>query len=365
MTASNLHSKIALVCSLPYGKGGMESMISTLVDNAALVGEVKTFFFDFHNALNKNFFINNNVCLPNPKFPRIIQELCVVSCLRSFLSKYAPDSVICLDEKSCQLAYYSSVFLPTKTWILGSWLHRSMHTYKKTSFIKKMDFHLAISNGIKSQLENIGIDPKKISLLPNCNTATYSIPSLPDTLSLTEKIHFIYIGRVQFDDQKNLKDLFSAFARLKLHCHLDIIGDGTSADIIKCKNLCIKLGILNKVTFHGWQSNAWKYLENAKIYNIAALCLTSTYEGFPLVLIEAISQGIFCISSDCQTGPRDIIHSGNGILYPTGNIEKLAQAMNLSISTHIDRTTIRKTAEIYSKDKYLKKINQILLTRHA
>lgn len=338
----------------------MENMISTLINHVNSIGHIKPFFFDFHNGENKRFRISQNICLPHKKLPRIIQEIYIIRQLRSFISHFNPDCIICLDDKSCQLTYRSTVLFWKKNWKLGSWLHRSLHTYKKTNFIKKMEFHIAISKGLKSQLEEIGIPPEKIHYLPNCNTSNYIISSLPENLSHNEVIHFIYIGRVQFEDQKNLQDLFLAFAKVGGSCHLDIIGDGPRQEVWKCKKLCKRLDISEKVTFHGWQPNAWQYLESKRILNIAALCLTSTYEGFPLVLIEAISQGIFCISSDCPTGPADILNANNGILYPTGDITELAQAMHCAINIHQNRFTIRKTSEPYSQKKYISKFKQIV-----
>ena len=364
MTNTNTEIKIAMVCSLPYGYGGMENMISILLNHAKSIGHIEPFFFDFHNGENKRFCLSQNICLPHKKLPRIVQEAYIILQLRSFISYFDPDCIICLDDKSCQLTYRSMALLRQKNLALGSWLHRSLHTYKKTNYIKKMGFHIAISKGLKLQLEEIGVPPEKIFYLPNCNTSNYTISSLPEKLSLNEIIHFVYIGRVQFEAQKNLQDLFLAFARVEAPCHLDIIGDGPRQEVLNCKKLCKELGISEKVTFHGWQPNAWQYLETKRILNIAALCLTSTYEGFPLVLIEAISQGIFCISSDCPTGPKDILNADNGILYSTGNITELTQAMYYSINTKKNRSTIRKTSTQYSQKKYISNFKQIIFKNH-
>ncbi len=57
----------------------------------------------------------------------------------------------------------------------------------------------------------------------------------------------------------------------------------------------------------------------SKNKNVTALLLTSAFEGFPMTLLEAMSYGIPCISSDCMSGPRDMIKPGlNGELYTRG-----------------------------------------------
>lgn len=360
----NTQIKIVLISILPSGRGGMENMILTLIKQSQLIGNIELFFFDFHNGKNKNFNITSDIYLPNPIAPRIFQEISIVREFRYFLTKTAPDVVLCLDDKSCQIAYVATVLTKKRKWQLASWLHRSIHTYKSSSAIKRMDFHIAISSGIKSQLEHIGINSKDIYLLMNCNTAQTKVP-LPEYITTSEKIHFIYIGRIQFEDQKNLKELLLGFSKLDniSNYHLDIIGSGPVRELQKCKDFCNALNIKENVTFHGWHHDAWDYLYRINLHNIAALCLTSTYEGFPLVLIEAISQGIFCISSDCQTGPKDIINNNNGILYPVGDTDQLSLAMLQAVTNKLNRSQIKQTSFQYSKHQYTKKFKTIMASR--
>ena len=79
----------------------------------------------------------------------------------------------------------------------------------------------------------------------------------------------------------------------------------------------------NKIVWYGWQEKPWKHIDFA-----SALILTSDFEGFPMILGEAMSRGIPCISSDCPTGPEDIIISDvNGWLYPLRDIDKLKELL--------------------------------------
>ena len=61
--------------------------------------------------------------------------------------------------------------------------------------------------------------------------------------------------------------------------------------------------------------------------------LSSNYEGFPNVLIEAMANSTPVISSDCPSGPKDIIQHGvNGLMFPVGNADILANLISLQIS---------------------------------
>ncbi|SDF31146.1 glycosyltransferase family 4 protein [Cellulophaga baltica] len=90
---------------------------------------------------------------------------------------------------------------------------------------------------------------------------------------------------------------------------LKIIGAG---DVGKTflKNLVEKHNINSNVEFFGFKSNVSTYMQESEIF-----VLPSRFEGLPMVLIEAMSQGMACIAYDCVTGPSDIIENNyNGLL---------------------------------------------------
>jgi Glycosyltransferase len=158
---------------------------------------------------------------------------------------------------------------------------------------------------------------------------------------------FIYVGRIQLNDQKNLSEMLLGLSHLKLKWKLDIYGDG---EIDKVSDLAYKLNILDNIQFHGWVMNPW-----IKMKNVDALLLTSTYEGFGMVLAEAISRGIPCISSDCPVGPSDIILNGvNGYLYKMGDIDDFINNVYSVVSNEQfnDTTQIIESLKNYYSPKY-------------
>lgn len=82
------------------------------------------------------------------------------------------------------------------------------------------------------------------------------------------------------------------------------------------------------MTFAGTTDNIYKEYQNSASY-----VMSSRYEGWGLVLVEAMSCGLPCVSFDCPYGPSDIIRDGeDGFLVENGNIQQLAEKMELLIN---------------------------------
>lgn len=110
---------------------------------------------------------------------------------------------------------------------------------------------------------------------------------------------FINIGRLT--DQKNQAFLINAFSKIKeTKCRLLIIGEGPDKD--KLIGTIKELEIESKVSIYPFQTNPYMFLKKANCF-----VLTSKYEGFPNVVLEALTCGIPVISTDCSSGPREIL----------------------------------------------------------
>lgn len=106
--------------------------------------------------------------------------------------------------------------------------------------------------------------------------------------------------------------------------HLDIVGDGPDAEMLK--DSAQKLG-LSRIAFHGFQ-NPEPYYSRASVF-----CMTSTFEGFGLVLVEAMQHGCVPVAFDSYPAVRDIIsHGENGILVPPFQEEIYSNALTSLIN---------------------------------
>jgi glycosyltransferase involved in cell wall biosynthesis len=120
--------------------------------------------------------------------------------------------------------------------------------------------------------------------------------------------------------------LLHAFAEVRAQdpCRLLLMGEGPLLAELRAE--AHRLGVAGDVQFLGWQDNPYPYMQRAD-----AFVLSSNHEGFPSVLVEAMACGCPVISTDCPSGPAEILNPNGasccGQLVPTGDAAALAAAM--------------------------------------
>lgn len=127
---------------------------------------------------------------------------------------------------------------------------------------------------------------------------------------------FIAVGRVS--EQKNYPVMINAFAQAAekvADCTLDIFGTGSREAVQDIQAQIDALDMSENIHLCGWRRDISEILTT---YD--AFLLSSDYEGMPNALAEAMAAGLVCLSTDCKTGPKDMIDSGiNGFLVTTGD----------------------------------------------
>lgn len=129
------------------------------------------------------------------------------------------------------------------------------------------------------------------------------------------------VGRLHV--AKDFPTLLRAFAlvRREIPSRLLILGEGEKRQ--ELESLARKLGINGDLDMPGFVKNPYKYMRRASVF-----VLSSQWEGFGNVLVEAMACGCPVVSTDCPSGPGEILAGGEyGILVPVGNPEKLAEAI--------------------------------------
>lgn len=133
----------------------------------------------------------------------------------------------------------------------------------------------------------------------------------------------VIVGVGRLTAAKDFPTLIRAFAEVRRHrpVRLIILGDGEERP--KLEALIAELGVAEDVALPGFRSNAMAYMARSALF-----VLSSAWEGLPTVLIEALAAGTRVVSTDCHSGPREILQEGRlGPLVPVGDAPALARAI--------------------------------------
>jgi glycosyltransferase involved in cell wall biosynthesis len=133
----------------------------------------------------------------------------------------------------------------------------------------------------------------------------------------------VILGAGRLTRQKDFFTLLRAFAEVR-RCRtarLMIVGEGEDRPALEA--LARDLGVADDVSLPGFQENAMAYMARSAVF-----VLSSAWEGLPTVLIEALAAGTRVISTDCPSGPREILQDGSlGTLVPVAAPAELASAI--------------------------------------
>ena len=150
---------------------------------------------------------------------------------------------------------------------------------------------------------------------------------VPAEVSSGTSKRFLAVGRFSYQHKgfDLLIKAFNIFAKKNHEWNLDIVGEGPEEK--NFRNLINLFDLENRITIHPFSNNVQSYYSNAQIY-----VLSSRWEGFGLVLVEAMAHGLPVISSDLPTSLE--IMGDFGLYFKNGDIEELAQ--RLEDATKID-----------------------------
>jgi len=187
---------------------------------------------------------------------------------------------------------------------------------------------VAVSQGARHDLEHLGRLPAKQL------HAIYNPVITPDlegkAIAAVDHPWFqpgqwpVILGVGKLEPQKDFPTLIRAFAQVRSHrpCRLAILGWGPGQDGLQ--SLIDDLGLTDDAALLGYVENPYAYMARAQTF-----VLSSAWEGLPTVLIEAMALGLPVISTDCKSGPDEILKGGHyGPLVPVGDSNAMAQAID-------------------------------------
>lgn len=193
----------------------------------------------------------------------------------------------------------------------GSWISKLFKFFQFHTIVKKSDAVVGLTNDVREQWKKA----KRIEIIPNFSSMKINQYSTCNTKRV------IAVGRLTpVKGCERLINIWEIVTTKHPDWHLDIFGDG------RLKNKLIdyiKEKKIKNVTLHGITNNISQEYANSSI-----CAVTSYYEGFSLVILEAMMHGVPCVAFDCPYGPKNIIKNNQcGYLIKNGDNNLFAEKL--------------------------------------
>jgi len=349
------------------GAGGAEKIVNLIAKHRiekgddvhvlAIYGKPEDSYFEYPPQVQVHTLYKNND--DSESKSRIKATFAKVKWLRSTFRKIQPDLILSFLTKinficACALLYSEIPFLVSERNNPNQ--QRSGRIWRillKLTF-KKADHIIMQTQGAMSILSANA--RKKAVIIPN--------PSLANNQAVTPKnisTDIVAVGRLT--QQKGFDVLIAAIEIVSKKfpaIHLTIWGEGNERKTLE--NLVTLKNLDKNISLPGNTKTPMEWINSAKIF-----ILPSRYEGFPNVLVEAMSAGMAAIATDCPWGPADMIADGkNGLLVPVENPIVLSQAIETLLNSPKLQEALGKAAteklDAFSENKVLDMWDSILET---
>lgn len=268
----------------------------------------------------------------------------VVSNLRKLLKKESIDTLVVVDTISVMFSLPAIIGLNVKH--IG-WEHfnfKSNLENKKRWIIRRIaarycDIIITLTERDRSFWLDNTMTHSKVVAIPN----PCPYPIQDNEYSKNENCIVLAVGRLTY--VKGFDMLLEAWkdvVKNKPNWKLQIVGDGEESSNLK--NFIHKEKLSDSVEMVGSVSSVKDYYENADIF-----CLSSRFEGFPMVLLETLSFGLPVVSFDCATGPEEILKDTNSVLVAQNDIAMLSKELISLMDNREKRNIISKKSKEKAK----------------
>lgn len=309
--------------------GGAERVASLLSQEWAKEHEVRLVIFDSTN-LSYTYggdLVDLQLPASNSLLAKPVRFLRRIITLSNLFKAVDPHRIISFMESANFPCIIASVLTGTHKRLLVS-VHNDPRRFPFVfklliPVLYRLPFRtVAVSQGVKNALVHMGVPVNRLRSIPNPvpkDAPKLSVPLLKPK-DVPER-YVLAVGRLHH--QKGFDQLIDAFASIAdRDLHLVILGEGKERSNLL--EQASSLGISSRVLMPGIQSDVWSWYRYAICF-----VLSSRYEGWGNVVLEAMSQSCPVIAFDCDYGPREIItHRLDGLLIPPGHLALLASSIS-------------------------------------
>ena len=229
-----------------------------------------------------------------------------------------------------------------------SWLHRRLQYYSIRHFYPWAHAIIVPSHGVAQDLARImRVSTAKIRVVPSPVVSGFLEQMAAEPINLPWFSYTgppVVLGVGELCERKDFSTLIRAFAKVrrKRSSQLIILGEGRQRE--RLRKLVRDLKLDSDVLFPGFVTNPYAYMKKAALFVLSSRC-----EGAPVVLMEALALGLPVVSTDCPSGPREILQDGKfGPLVPVGDVSALAQAILETLENRPDAETLKKAVQRYT-----------------
>lgn len=229
---------------------------------------------------------------------------------------------------------------------------KSNRRFKRYQRIYSSSNLITVSSGVKEDLQrHFHLNSQVIEVIYNPFDFDLIRRKAKESVNLPNDKYIIHVGR--FATQKRHDILLDAYKKkIQNLCKLVLLTDQHET----LKEMIIERGLQNRVIVAGFQINPYPWISNAEL-----LVLSSDHEGMPNVLIESLVVGTPIVSTDCPSGPREILGTKfKENLVPVGDAKALSKAISLVLekSGHALSINLDKYHSDMSIDKYEQLVNR-------
>lgn len=210
---------------------------------------------------------------------------------------------------------------------------------------------VTVSQGVRDDLiKNVGVKKNNIRVIYN-PIDVFDIQKksqdAPDHKWLKNKTVPVILGVGRLTDQKDFPTLLRAFAKVQrqIDARLIILGEGEKRESLEA--LVEDLRLEEVVDLPGFVKNPYSFMGAADVF-----VLSSIHEGLPTVLIEALACGTPVVSTDCPSGPSEILENGKyGSLVLMRDPEALSNSILSMLESHLPEKVLQERASFFSIDQ--------------
>jgi glycosyltransferase involved in cell wall biosynthesis len=276
-----------------------------------------------------------------------LPEPSILAIWARLLSGVSTRIVVNVQNNTSQEAENSSRFKDQMTRRLVSW------------FFPWADAIVAVSQGVAEDLKQMGLSHSQIHVIHNPVVTPELLARSQESIdhpwfASGEPPVILAVGRLT--KQKDFPTLLNAFAQVRHHRSIRLMILGEGEDRSHLEALAKELDVAEDILLPGFAPNPFAYMAKASVF-----VLSSLFEGLPTVLIEAMAVGTPVVSTNCKSGPVEILDQGQfGALTTVGNVEELSQAILQTLDNPAKVQVLQQRAQEYSLQRSLDKYADVL-----